>query len=255
MTGNAARWDRAAEHYLRGEHSQGEELEQLPELVGPRPTDVALDIGAGAGHTALRLAPLVSRVVVTDPSDGMLRAAAQLFAESGITNAQFQRMSAQHLDVSDDAFEIVVSRLAAHHFDDLQMALREVVRVLKPGGVFFLVDTLAPEDTAMATFVNEVERLRDPTHARCYSRAEWLGALTQAGLRVEQVRTARKTHGFDLWLERGGAEADAQARVRQAFLEASPDAVRALDIVVTDGRVQSFTDHKLVLTARRPDTG
>ncbi len=172
MTGNAARWDRAAEHYLRGEHSQGEELEVLPPLVAPRFTDVALDIGAGAGHTALRLAPLVSRVVVTDPSEGMLRAASGLFEEAGVTNARFQRGSAEHLDFGDGTFDIVTCRLAAHHFDNIDAALGEVVRVLKHGGVFFLVDTLAPGNQAVAAFVNEVERLRDPTHVRCYTRDE-----------------------------------------------------------------------------------
>ena len=223
----------------------------LPELVAPRPTDVALDVGAGAGHTALRLAALVSRVVVTDPSAGMLRAAARLFGESGITNAQFQRMSAEHLDVSDGTFDIVTTRLAAHHFDDLPAALREVVRVLKPGGVFFLVDTLAPEDAAIAAYVNEVERLRDPTHVRCYARHEWLHALQRAGLRTEHMGTAQKTHDFESWLARGGADPGNQARTRERFLQASEAAARALDIVVRDGQVESFTDEKLVLTARR----
>ena len=223
----------------------------LPELVAPRPTDVALDIGAGAGHTALRLAPLVSRVVVTDPSDGMLKAAAGLFAEARITNARFQRCPAEHLDFGDGSFDIVTTRLAAHHFDDLEAALGEVVRVLKPGGVFFLVDTLAPEDAAIAAYVNEVESLRDPTHVRCYARHEWLDAVAQAGLRVEHVGSARKTHDFESWLARGGADAGNQARTRERFLEASEAAARELDIVVRDRQVESFTDEKLLLTARR----
>lgn len=251
MTGNAARWDGAADHYLRGEHSHGEELDQLPELIAPRPTDVALDIGAGAGHTALRLAPLVSEVVVTDPSGGMLKAAAGLFEQARISNVRFHQCWAEHLDFDDGSFEIVTTRLAAHHYEDLKAALREVLRVLKPGGVFFVVDTLAPDDAAIAAYVDEVEALRDPTHVHCCSRHEWLDALQQAGLRVERVGSTRKTHDFESWLARGGADAEHQARTRERFLQASEAAARALAIVVRDCQVQSFTDLKIVLTARR----
>ncbi len=72
---------------------------------------------------------------------------------------------------------------------------------------------------------------------------------------MEQLRSIRKAHEFETWLERGGADPPAMAQVRRRFLEASPDVVEALDIVAADGSVQSFTDEKLVLTARRPGRG
>jgi hypothetical protein len=61
----------------------------------------------------------------------------------------------------------------------------------------------------------------------------------------------RKAHDFEPWLERGGEDAATLQRVRQRFLDAPASAIRDLEIVVTDGRVRSFTDRKLVLAARR----
>jgi ubiquinone/menaquinone biosynthesis C-methylase UbiE len=248
---SGARWEKAAEAYATGEHKSGRELQLVVEFASPRGTERVLDIGTGAGHTALALAPRVSSVVLTDPVPTMLATARRLFTEAGVRNADFVEASAERLPFPDASFDIVSTRLAAHHFDDVALAMHEVARVLRPGGVFIFIDTLAPEDSESAAYQDEVETLRDPTHKHIYTQGEWIAYAEGAGLGATKLEVVRKTHDFEPWLERGGEDAATQQRVRARFLGAPASAARDLEIVVTDGQVKSFTDRKLVLAARR----
>src|SRR2546429_6911791 len=96
--------------------------------------------------------------------------------------------------------------------------MREVARVLRPGGRFIFIDTLAPDDPPSAAFQDEVESLRDPTHRRIYTQGEWIAWCEQAGFRVEKTEVVRKAHDFEPWLERGGEDAATMRRVRERFL-------------------------------------
>jgi ubiquinone/menaquinone biosynthesis C-methylase UbiE len=248
---SGTRWEKAAEAYATGEHKSGRELQLVVDFAAPTGTERVLDIGTGAGHTALALAPRVSSVVLTDPVPTMLATAQRLVKVAGIRNAEFVEAVAERLPFPDASFDIVSTRLAAHHFDDVSLAFREVARVLRPGGVFIFVDTLAPEDPESAAYQDEVETLRDPTHKRICTQREWIAFAEEAGLRVAKLEVLRKTHDFEPWLARGGEDEATQERVRARFRGAPASAVRDLEIVVTEGRVKSFTDRKLVLAARR----
>ena len=248
---SGTRWEKAAEAYATGEHRSGRELQLVVELAAPMGTERVLDIGTGAGHTALALAPRVSSVVLTDPVPAMLVQARRVFGDAGQDNAEFVEATAERLPFPDASFDIVTTRLAAHHFDDVALAFREVARVLRAGSLFIFVDTLAPEDPDSAAYQDEVETLRDPTHKHIYTQREWIAFAEEAGLHVAKLEVVRKAHDFEPWLERGGEDAATQERVRSLFLDAPASAVRDLDIVVVDGLVKSFTDRKLVLAARR----
>ena len=248
---SGTRWEKAAEAYATGEHRSGRELQLVVELAAPTGTEWVLDIGTGAGHTALALAPRVSSVVLTDPVPAMLVQARRVFGDAGQDNAEFVEATAERLPFPDASFDIVTTRLAAHHFDDVALAFREVARVLRAGSLFIFVDTLAPEDPESAAYQDEVETLRDPTHKHIYTQREWIAFAEEAGLHVAKLEVVRKAHDFEPWLERGGEDAATQERVRSRFLDAPASAVRDLDIVVAGGRVKSFTERKLVLAARR----
>jgi SAM-dependent methyltransferase len=248
---SGTRWEKAAEAYATGEHKSGRDLQLVLDLAAPTGTERVLDIGTGAGHTALVLAPRVSSVVLTDPVPTMLSTARRLFEEAGVRNAEFIEAVAERLPFSDASFDIVTTRLAAHHFDDVALAFREVARVLRPGGVFIFIDTLAADDPESAAYQDEVETLRDPTHRRIHTRREWIASCEMAGFRIERTEVVRKAHPFEPWLERGGEDAATQQKVRARFLDAPPSAVRDLEIVIKDDAVVSFTDRKVVLAVRR----
>jgi ubiquinone/menaquinone biosynthesis C-methylase UbiE len=247
-----AQFGRAADMYARSEHKGGRDLELLREWANPQPDQVGLDVATGAGHTALWFAPFARHVTVTDLSPGMLDKAKQMFAQAGATNADFRLADVQALPFADETFDFVTCRIAPHHFVDIDEALRQIARVLKRGGRFLLVDSVAPEDESAADFLDAIERLRDPTHVRTYSRSEWLALCEHAGLTVERVEVTRKSRDFEFWLERGSVDAEATAEVRRRFLEADPRVRREFEIAIEDGIVRSFTDDKIVLAARRP---
>lgn len=248
---NTGRWERAAEQYARGEHRRGEDLILAVDFANPKQTDRVLDVGSGGGHMALALSSRVASVVLTDPVQAMLDASRTIFEEAGRANAEFVLAAAEELPFEAGAFEIVSSRLAAHHFRDLDRAWQEIRRVLKPFGVFVLVDTVAPDHAESARFLHEVETLRDPTHLHTLTRDQWLRLDESNGFRVERSAVVRKAHEFEPWLERGGEDTATQELVRERFRAAPPAIKRELVIELRDGAVVSFTDRKLVLSAGR----
>ncbi len=94
-----------------------------------------LDLASGSGEPALTVASLVGpegRVVATDLSAGMLALAKQ--NSTGIDNVDFQQADAHDLPFTECHFDVVTCRLGMMYFWDSQRALRETLRVLKPGG-------------------------------------------------------------------------------------------------------------------------
>jgi SAM-dependent methyltransferase len=181
-------WDARASAYVESDaHRGGEDLEQLVAwAVSDRGARTALDVATGGGHVARRLREEGLEVVTCDPAPGM--------HPDVICRAE-------HLPFADGSFDLVACRTAAHHFEDVAEAVREMARVAADRVV--LVDT-----EFMSEEVERAEALRDPSHVRNYSEAEWRGFVEGAGLRVEDVRHFE--HSFDLaaWLARTGCEGE-----------------------------------------------
>jgi SAM-dependent methyltransferase len=191
------RWSAHAEAYRTSEaHTSGADLELLAEwAVG----ETALDVASGGGHVARRLAEAGFAVVTVDPSPGM---------QADVLS------TAEHLPFADGSFDVVVTRIATHHFADVQAAVSEMARVSRDS--VLVVDNLYRGDQ-----VEQAERLRDPTHVRNYSEDEWRGFFARAGLDVEDVQLLETTIDIDSWLERAGCEGADATRVRELLADLS----------------------------------
>jgi ubiquinone/menaquinone biosynthesis C-methylase UbiE len=192
-----------AEAYLKSAvHAQSEDLTALAALMRDRGGARVLDLGCGGGHVTFNVAPQVGEVVAYDLSPEMLEVVAQTAAERGLGNVTTTRGVAEALPFEDGSFDVVLSRFSAHHWSDLDAALRETVRVLKPGGMAVMADTVTPGVPVCDTFFQAIELLRDCSHVRNYTRAQWEAAIARAGLVVSASQGFRLRLDFKAWVER-----------------------------------------------------
>ena len=99
-----------------------------------------LDIGCGPGFFSLLLASLGMNVTASDYAEEMLKKAKDLLNRSGFYNVEFCRADAQFLPFADASFDAVVSRNLVWNLEDPELAYKEWLRVLKPGGKLFIFD-------------------------------------------------------------------------------------------------------------------
>jgi SAM-dependent methyltransferase len=234
----------AAAYVNSATHASGEDLERLLAVAKPFAHERALDLGCGVGHTLRRLAPLVAFAVGADATIEMM-----LAGRAGVvtgSNVAFAQTDAGALPFADGAFDLASCRLAAHHFSDPASAFRQVHRVLRGGGRFVLVDNYAPDESQLDAFINELETLRDASHARNHTLGGWIALLEDAGFRARIDAQLETTLTTESWLERSQTPPDRATEVRRRLAAAPPAATTAFRITMT-----TFAVPKVILVARR----
>ncbi len=251
----------AADYAASAVHAKGPSLARLVALVAPKPEWRVLDVATGAGHTAIALAPHVAHVVASDITDEMLAQAAKLAADKGLANVETARADAVALPFADQSFDLVVCRLAAHHFPDPAAFVSECFRVLEPGGTLALVDNVSPDATMLPTATaaelaeaaavfNAYEKLRDPSHARALTLSEWLQLMRSSGF-GDTVQELLDQHiAFGPWTERMRCDAETARRL-EAMLETEPLHTFLKPRVTEEG--PTFTLQEAIIVAHKPE--
>jgi ubiquinone/menaquinone biosynthesis C-methylase UbiE len=193
---------RAGAYVTSAVHAGGADLERMAERLCARPGQRVLDLGCGGGHVAFTLAPHAAEVVACDLSPEMLSAVASEATRRSLANILTQQASAATLPFPDGVFDVVASRFSAHHWQDLPACLGEARRVAKTGALALFADEVAPSEPLLDTALQAIELLRDPSHVRAHSLAQWRSMLEAAGFAVEQVTTARLRLDFASWIAR-----------------------------------------------------
>jgi SAM-dependent methyltransferase len=183
-------------------HSQGADLDAIAALAQELRPGLALDLGAGGGHVSYAVARHARRVIATDLSSEMLAAVARTAREKGLSNIETAEAPAERLPFEDETFDFVASRFSAHHWRDFDAGLGQARRTLKRGGKAVFVDVYAPGQALFDTHLQAIELLRDHSHVRDYTCAQWLDALGRCGFALEACRAWRLRMDFPVWTAR-----------------------------------------------------
>jgi SAM-dependent methyltransferase len=211
-------WDDRADAYRTSvTHATDADLDLVVALCEPAPGRTALDVATGGGHVARRLRAEDVDVTTADASAGM---------DPDVV------CPAEKLPFADESFDVVVTRIAPHHFMDIRGAVGEMARVARAA--------LVVEDTLYISDEQELaEKLRDPSHVRSYTQEEWIALLEGAGLEVDHAEHFVKTHNTEDWLARTGCAGETAERVRSLLAP------------VASGDGTTWQDTKLILRARK----
>jgi SAM-dependent methyltransferase len=207
-------WSARAEAYRNApEQREGADLDLIVRWAEGH--EYALDVATGGGHVARRLRDAGLEVVSLDPAPGMQ---ADVICR------------AEDLPFANGSFDLVVTRIAPHHFEDVAAAVAEMARVSS--------DLVLVEDTLyVSEEVEAAEKLRDPTHVRSYTEGEWRGMLEAAGLDVEAIERFEKRHPLEQWLDRSGTPDE--------------DRPRVVELLGSQVEGDEYVDTKLLFRARK----
>src|SRR6266496_3559012 len=149
-----------------------ERIARLVHAVRPTSQDRVLEVATGPGYVAMGFAAVAREVVGVDLTEAPLAIAEQRRQEQGLHNVRFQLADASRLQFADGEFDVVVCRLAFHHF----------------------------EQPARGAYQNRFENLRDPSHTAAFSLSILLKLFAEAGLEVGHVSTGHLSQVVERWM-------------------------------------------------------
>ena len=238
------------------------------DTLGVRKGDLLLDMGCGAGRHAFESFRLGARVVAFDYSAAELKDVGGLFAamrDAGEAGTEPGAMAvttngdALRLPFPDNTFDRIIASEVLEHVSDDQVALDEILRVLKPGGtVAATVPSWLPEKICWALSDEYHAPFVEGGHVRIYTAAELRSRMRQAGLEPGTSHRAHALHSPYWWLKCAVGPTNDDNPLVKAYLQ-----VLIWDIAQTQpmGTVTRLTERLLnpvlgksvVLYARKPE--
>ncbi len=181
-------WDKIAEKYAKRPVADEAAYQRKLEVTRGyfRPDMAVLEIGCGTGSTAIAHAPYVKHIRATDLSAKMIEIAKTKARESGIANVEFEQAALDTLTAPDASYDAVMGHSILHLLEDMDGAIANVYRLLKPGGVFVSSTTCIGDFMAWFKFVARVGRFFGVIpFVRIFTEHELVESLTRAGFVID----------------------------------------------------------------------
>jgi ubiquinone/menaquinone biosynthesis C-methylase UbiE len=186
--------------------------EQVRRFVPLTGEERALDSGTGTGALAFALSELVREVVAVDVDPELLEEARKRSADRA--NVEFLEADATALPFADGDFDLAGSLRMLHHLPRPELAVAELVRVTRPGGIVLVVDQVAPIDPLAALALDRFERARDPSHTRALPDTDLRGLFDANDLVLRRAEFETQRREVEPYLDLAGCEGEARAQAR-----------------------------------------
>jgi ubiquinone/menaquinone biosynthesis C-methylase UbiE len=209
--------------------------------------DICLEVACGTGLVARALSRRVRHVTALDATPAMLEQGKREADREAITNVTFAVGDAADLPYLARSFTLVITRFSLHHFEDPLAAIREMLRVCRPGGSLVIADLVRPDGPGDP---DRLERLRDPSHASLLTLADIAELIATAGAEVRRSTSFEVPRPVEPWLAQSHAPEDVAARIREelrAELDGGP--VTGMRPALLHGEL-GFTQSHAYLAAR-----
>lgn len=158
-----------------------EAMEWLVKWSGVDGRDHVLDVACGPGLVACEFARHAAQVSGIDLTEAMIEQARKRQGEMGLENLEWHVGNAAPLLFEDGSFSLVITRYSFHHFLAPGAALKEMIRVCRPGGRVMVADVMVVPERSAA--YDRMEKLRDPSHAHALTEPEFVALFNGSGLR------------------------------------------------------------------------
>lgn len=202
MNPNKALWEKG--DFTRIAESMRQSGEALIQRMGVSRGLTVLDLGCGDGTTAIPAAKLGAEVLGVDIASNLVEAGNKRARELGLTNCRFQEGDATHLhQVSDQAFDLVLSIFGAMFAPKPFEVAKEMVRVTRPGGRIMMGNWIPNDPTLVAQLLKISSAYTPPPPEGFISPMTWgvesnvIERFAGAGVPTEQIAFARDTFTFD----------------------------------------------------------
>ena len=150
-----------------------------------------LEVGAGTGANIDHYPDQVTRLALTEPDKHMRRLMEKKISGKGLNNVQISNGRVEQISAEDESFDCVVAFLVLSGVSDLGTALKEIIRVLKPGGyLVFLDHTAAVEDTSAKHWQKRIYAILRMITG-CKINLEIEEAFIKAGFKMREITKER----------------------------------------------------------------
>lgn len=198
--------------------SKKEYLDYMVLRCEPKAADQILEVAAGTCVCGRALAPYCGHITCLDLTPAMLEQGRKEAEKQGLANMTFVKGVAEELPFLDACFDMVISRLAFHHFVNPQVIFAEQARVLKPGGKLVLWD-MVPANTALREEIDRIETLRDPSHVRELTKDEMREMYASAGLTMTLQEELEIPVSLEGWMDLTHTPEDIRNEIRRMMAE------------------------------------
>ncbi len=179
-------------------------------------TENVLEVAAGTCGFGRSVATFVRHITEFDITSAMLQVGKSEAEKQKIYNMSFVTGVAEELPFLENSFELVMSRLAFHHFIKPSDVFAQMAKVVKVNGKIVIIDMEAREEH-LRDISDHFETLRDPSHTRCLSREDFIVLGKEQNFVLDFCETIFVPVKLDSWLELTKTPKLVRAEITQAM--------------------------------------